>query len=99
MEAKLSHICPTGGLSDPHGRAHLPGAGRPRLDVPHDYELVDAGDDVVSLIDQRMTGRVTGIEVPLGRYAQIFAFRNGLLTHWKCYANQRDALEAVGLSE
>src|SRR3954454_23230873 len=33
--------------------------------VEFEYELIDAGDSVVSLIDQRMRGRSTGIEVPL----------------------------------
>ena len=34
--------------------------------VQFEYELMDAGDRVVALIDQRMRGRSTGIEVPLG---------------------------------
>ena len=63
------------------------------------YELVDAGDQVVALLDQQMKGRSTGIDVRLGRYAQVFTFRDGLLTHWKCYAKPEDALEAAGLSE
>ncbi|MBA2521954.1 MAG: nuclear transport factor 2 family protein [Solirubrobacterales bacterium] len=67
--------------------------------VTVDYELVDAGDQVVALVDQRMKGRSTGIDVKLGRYAQVFAFREGLLTHWKCYAKPEDALKAAGLSE
>ena len=37
-------------------------------------ELVDAGDRVVALIDQRMRGRSTGIEVPFGKYAQVYTF-------------------------
>jgi len=37
-----------------------------------EYELVDAGDRVVALIiDQRMRGRSTGIEVPLGKHALV----------------------------
>jgi hypothetical protein len=67
--------------------------------VTVDYELVDAGNHVVALLEQRMKGRSTGIEVQLGRYAQVFTFRNGLLTRWKCYAKPEDALKAVGLSE
>ena len=35
--------------------------------VKFEYELVDAGDRVVALIDQRMRGRSTGIEVPFGK--------------------------------
>ena len=66
--------------------------------VDFEYELVDAGDSVVMLVDQRMRGRSTGIEVPLGKYAQVATFSNGLIIRWKYYANQAEALEAVGLS-
>jgi ketosteroid isomerase-like protein len=67
--------------------------------VQFDYRLVDAGERVVALIDQRMRGRSTGIDVPLGEYAHVYTFRDGLIVHWKAYARQSDALEAVGLSE
>jgi hypothetical protein len=64
-----------------------------------EYELVDAGDRVVALIDQRMRGRSTGVEVPFGQYAQIAKFRNGLMVHWKLYLSQSEALEAAGLRD
>ena len=67
--------------------------------VPFEYELVDAGDRVVALIDQRMRGRSTGIEVAVGKYAHVYTFRDGLIVHWKAYGSQAEALEAVGLSE
>lgn len=67
--------------------------------IQFEYELVDAGDRVVMLLDQRMRGRSTGIEVPLGKYAQVATFRDGLMVHWKLYLSQSEALEAVGLSE
>ena len=67
--------------------------------VTVDYELLDAGEHVVALLAQRMKGRSTGIDVQLGRYAQVFTFRNGLLTRWKCYGRPAEALEAAGLSE
>jgi hypothetical protein len=66
--------------------------------VEFEYELVDAGDRVVALIDQRMRGRSTDIEVPLGKYAQLWTFRDGLVVHWKLYDSQSEALEAAGLS-
>jgi len=65
--------------------------------VEFDYELVEAGDRVVALIDQRMRGRSTDIEVPLGKYAQLWTFRDGLVVHWKLYNSQSEALEAAGL--
>ena len=65
--------------------------------VQFEYELIDAGDRVVALIDQRMRGRSTGIEVPLGKYAQVYTFRDSLLVNCKFYTSQLDALEAAGL--
>lgn len=67
--------------------------------VRFEYELVDAGNRVVALIDQRMRGRSTAIEVPLGKYAHLYTFRDGLIVHWKLYESQSEALEAAGLSE
>jgi ketosteroid isomerase-like protein len=67
--------------------------------VEFEYELVDVGDRVVLLLDQRMRGRSTGIEVSLGKYAHVGTFKDGRLVHWKAYASQSEALEAAGLSE
>jgi SnoaL-like protein len=67
--------------------------------VEFDYELLDAGERVVMLMDLRMRGRSTGIEVPFGKVAWIFTYRNGLVVHQKLYMSQAEALEAVGLSE
>jgi ketosteroid isomerase-like protein len=67
--------------------------------VQFKYELVDAGDRVVALINQWMRGRTTGIEVHLGEYAHVYTFRDGLIVHWKLYPNQAEALEAVGLPD
>jgi ketosteroid isomerase-like protein len=67
--------------------------------VQFEYELVDAGDSVVALIDQRMRGRSTGIEVPMGKYAHVITLRNGLWVRWKFYMSQSQALKAVGLEE
>jgi hypothetical protein len=64
-----------------------------------EYELIDAGNRVVMLLDQRMRGRSSGIEVFLGQWAQVATFRNGLILHWKLYRSQSEALKAVGLSE
>lgn len=66
--------------------------------VQAEYKLVDAGRSVVALIDQRMRGRSTGIEVPFGQYAQVYTFKDGLVVHWKAYLRQTDALQAVGLA-
>ena len=64
--------------------------------VQFEYELVDAGDRVVALIDQRMRGHSTGIDVPFGKYAQVYTFKDGLIVHWKLFMSQSKALEAAG---
>ena len=61
-----------------------------------DYELTDAGERVVALLDMRMRGRSSGIEVPFGKFAWVARFRNGLIVHVQLYMRQREALEAAG---
>ena len=61
--------------------------------VSFDYELVDAGERVVMLVDMQMRGRSTGIEVPSGKFAWVSRFRNGLVVHVKLYMSQSEALE------
>ena len=60
--------------------------------VQFEYELFDAGDRVVALIDQRMRGRSTGIEVAFGKYAHVYTFKDGLIVHWKLFMSQSAAL-------
>jgi ketosteroid isomerase-like protein len=64
-----------------------------------EYELVDAADRAVWLLDLRTRGRTTGIEVPLGKHAWVATFRDGLIVHQKLYMSQARALESVGLAE
>ena len=65
-----------------------------------EYELVDAGDRAVWLLDLRMLrGRSTGIEVPFGKHAWVATFRDGLIIHQKLYMSQSEALKDVGLGD
>jgi len=64
-----------------------------------EYELVDAGEQVIWLIDLRLRGRSTGIEVPFGKHAWVALFRNGLIVQQKLYMSQARALQAAGLAE
>ena len=64
-----------------------------------DYELVDAGERVVMLLDPRMRGRSTGIDVPFGKIAWVLTYRSGLVIRQKLYMDQSEALKAVGLEE
>ncbi len=64
-----------------------------------EYELIDAGDRAVMLLDLRMRGRSSGVEVSLGKHAWVSTFRDGLMVQSKVYMSQSDALEAAGLRE
>ena len=67
--------------------------------IQFDYELLDAGERVVMLLNLRMRGRATGIEMPFGEFAWVSTFKNGLVVRVKLYMSQAEALEANGLSE
>ena len=64
-----------------------------------DLQLVDAGDRVVTLIDLRMRGRSTGLDVALGKHAWVTSFRDGRMVHHKLYMDQSRALERAGVHE
>jgi len=67
--------------------------------VQYDYELLDAGERVVMLLDLKMRGRTTGIEMPFGKFAWVSTFKDGMVVYVKLYMSQAEALEAAGLSE
>jgi hypothetical protein len=64
-----------------------------------EYELIDAGDSVLLLLDQRMRGRSTGIEVAFGMNAHVVTFKDRLIVRWKLYRSQSEALKVLGLEE
>ena len=66
-------------------------------DVRFDYELHDAGDKVVAVIDQRMRG--SQIETPVIRYAHLWTFDGGEVIRWKLYMDVEAAFEAAGLKQ
>jgi ketosteroid isomerase-like protein len=68
------------------------------VDYEHE-ELIDAGDQVVHFIQQRIRGRTSGIEFTFRPYAQVWTLRAGKITAMKAYADRAEALEAAGLSE
>ena len=48
--------------------------------------MLDAGDEVVALIDnQRQWGRHSGIETQMPPYALVFTFRDGKVVRWRSY--------------
>jgi ketosteroid isomerase-like protein len=69
-------------------------------DLEFEFELRDAGDDVVALLrNQRQWGRHTGICTELPPYAQVFTLRDGKLVRWRTFPDQESALRAVGLED
>ena len=64
-----------------------------------EYEVVDVGERVVTLLDLRMRGRSSGVEVVFGKHAWVTTFKDALMIHSKLYMSQSEALEAAGLSE
>jgi SnoaL-like domain len=66
--------------------------------IRFNYVLLDAGERVVVLFEQRLRGRSTGIEMTLTN-AMTVTVRNGLAVHLKLHASQDEALEAAGLRD
>ena len=58
----------------------------------------DAGDSVVSCHRVHVRGRGSGIETET-RYAYVWTFRKGKITHYKSYRDPTEALKAAGLEE
>lgn len=70
----------------------------PWEDVRFEYTLREAGDRVVALCDQWMRGSAD-VTVASGRYAQVWTFEDGLVTHWRAYRDATLALTSAGLAE
>jgi ketosteroid isomerase-like protein len=63
-------------------------------------ELIDAGDQVVSVWNQRGRGRASGAEVELARRAAaVWTIRDGKVVRLVGFDSREEALEAVGLRE
>jgi ketosteroid isomerase-like protein len=68
--------------------------------VDFEYEeFIDAGDQVLSILSQRMRGRTSGVELEWNSYAQVWTIRDGKVIRVQFFANRDEALEAAGLSE
>ena len=61
-------------------------------------DLIDAGESVVAIVNQRGRSKATGIPVDM-RFAQVWTFRDGQAIRMQMYANVEEALEDVGLSQ
>jgi ketosteroid isomerase-like protein len=61
-------------------------------------EIVDAGDQVVVMVDHHGRGKLSGIEVGQ-RFAMVWTVRRGRAVRMELYRTREEALVAVGLSE
>jgi ketosteroid isomerase-like protein len=61
-------------------------------------ELIDAGDQVVSVVNNRGRGRSSGIEVEL-RLPGVWTIIGGKIIRVVFFTTREEALEAAGLSE
>ncbi len=61
-------------------------------------ELIDAGEDVISVVTVQGTGRTTGIEVET-RMAGVWTIRDSKIVRVIWFPTRDEALEAAGLEE
>jgi ketosteroid isomerase-like protein len=59
-----------------------------------DWELVPAGDRVIGLLHTHFNDGKRDVEV---RDAHMLTFRDGKVTYWRVYLDQREALKDAGL--
>ena len=62
-------------------------------------DLIDAGDQVVSVQTIHGRGRASGVAVDLAHVATVWTFREGKIVRVALFTTRADALEAVGLRE
>jgi ketosteroid isomerase-like protein len=70
-------------------------------DAWDDWELevedfIDAGEDVVAIVNQRGRSKATGIPVEM-RFAQVWTLRDGRAIRMQMYASTEEAVRSVGL--
>jgi ketosteroid isomerase-like protein len=61
-------------------------------------ELIDAGNDVVSVVTTRARGRGSGVEVEWKHNAGVWTIRDGKIVRVTWFPTRAEALEAAGLS-
>lgn len=67
--------------------------------IEYDYEeLIDAGEQVISVVTRHARGRSSGIEVERP-FALLWTLRAGKVIRVVWFLNRADALEAAGLQE
>jgi ketosteroid isomerase-like protein len=86
-----------------HGREAMARAWREWLHTWENFraevqQLIDAGEDTVALLRICGRGKGSGVEIDLPA-ATLFTLRDGKIVRLVLYGDQKEALEAAGLSE
>jgi ketosteroid isomerase-like protein len=103
LTADVEFTQPEVGESVYHGRDGVARGVQELLDVFEDVcadpeEFFLAGSQVVVFV--RLSGRARGSGVPVEfPLAHVFRFRGAQVDQWHAYADRREALEAVGLTQ
>ncbi len=66
---------------------------------PEVEQLIDAGDQVLTLAVEHGRGRGSGAEVEAHRTAHLWTLRDGKAIRLDLYLNRGEALKAIGVSE
>ena len=61
-------------------------------------EFIDAGDDVIGILTQRMRGRASGLDVEWKSYAQVWTLRAGKIVRVRFFMSREEALAALAPS-
>jgi ketosteroid isomerase-like protein len=62
------------------------------------HELIDVGDDVISVVTVRGRGRASGANAEFARHAGVWTIREAKIARVVWLPTRAEALEAVGLS-
>jgi ketosteroid isomerase-like protein len=60
-------------------------------------ELIDAGDEVISIVTGRGRGRASGVEVENAHHAGVWTIRGGKVVRVVWFPSPEEALEAAGM--
>jgi ketosteroid isomerase-like protein len=67
--------------------------------IEYDYEeLIDAGEQLISVVTRRALGRASGVEVEMP-VALVWTLREAKVVRMSWFLSRPDALEAAGLRE
>ena len=80
-----------GNFFDAYAEAFAPESGETT-------DWVEAGDQVVVRVVDRVSGRESGVAAE-NRFSAVYSFEAGLITRIQYFFDHREALEAVGLRE